>query len=99
MIKMYKDISIAKYEINKFIVYNFIFDKITGIKNCEFLYILSKVVNDTKELKKKCNNDYIIEFDILHFMYVLEKNSEIINSYTNFSYYFEYFKQNYQNDY
>lgn len=52
MIKMYKDISIAKYEINKFIVYNFIFDKITGIKNCEFLYILSKVVKIQKSLKK-----------------------------------------------
>lgn len=105
---MYKKAFLSNYELDKFKVYtssaNSRFEvskrfKIKKLKNVDFLFNLSKVVNDTKELKLSVINGEIIEFNMLNPAYVLEKNQEIVNTFTNYSSNYEEFVRNYEKDY
>lgn len=105
---MYKKIILNQYEIDKFNSYtnadNSRFElslkyKINSIKNVEFLYALSKTVNDTPELKRSFINGELVEFLALNPAYILDKNGEIVNTYTDFSYNFDEFNKNYKKDY
>lgn len=105
---MYKEISLNDYEKDKLKHYTNAalsrFEvsqsfKINKMKNSHFIYSLSKAVNDTQELKRAVFNNKTIQFHKLNPAYVLLKNNEICNTFTEFDYDLYIFLNNYQKDY
>lgn len=105
---MYKKIILNDYEKDKFLAYTnaassrfevSVKFKVKNIKNVDYIYKLSKCVNETKELKRSVINGEIIEFDELNPAYVLLKDGEITSTFTKYSNDYKNFCDNYQSDY
>lgn len=105
---MYKQVSLNNYEQEKLKAYQHaacsrfeISEKlcVRQLKNVDFLYALSKAVNETNDLKKTVLGGNVVEFDKLNPAYMLEKDGEIVSTYTEFDYEYSKFLQNYEDDY
>ena len=105
---MYKKIILSKYEMDKCKAYTQgacsrfeVSEKfqIKKLKNIDFLFALSKTVNETQELKRFIINNEVAEFNTLNPAYLLEKNNEIVCTYTDFDDSYDKFYENYKKDY
>ncbi|HED6632348.1 TPA: hypothetical protein SHD19_000902 [Campylobacter coli] len=91
-LKHYTNTALSRFELS----HSF---KINKMKNSHFIYSLSKIVNDTQELKRSVIENEAIQFHKINPAYVLLKNNEICNTFTEFDYDFNIFLSNYEKDY
>lgn len=105
---MYKECKLSSYEQDKLAAYTNAalsrFElsrsfKLAKINNARFIHTLSCVVNDMPELKRAVINGVAIEYHKLNPAYVLEKDGEIVSTYTEFCDDLGEFLQNYEKDY